>query len=313
MPSAWRRISSSSAMPAPKRSARAHKPTDRARRDLDHPRLASPSMRSSACTGPSTSPSAAHARPVTSSTRASVARVEARRRDVDRLLEVRADERVGLVEDREHRRASPSRSSPSTATSTPGTYSSTSSGPSAMARTRARGRACARRRRRRGSRPGSRSGRPASPPRVARRSGAVDRRRRSPRTRAAAPRPRPARARIAALSRVAATAAGGLCGKPEALARGGGDEHALVVDRDHRVDRRRARRARRSRRPRPRGRRAAPRPPGRPCRPPAPAAPRSRRPPRRRGGPRRGGSRAPGRCAVGSRRSTRGTALSWSA
>ena len=65
MPSAWRRISSSSAMPAPNRSARAHSPPiERAATSITQTR--SPSTRTSACTGPSVSPIAAQARPVTS-------------------------------------------------------------------------------------------------------------------------------------------------------------------------------------------------------------------------------------------------------
>ena len=211
-------------------------------------------------------------------------RGEARRRHVDRLLEVRADERVGLVEEREDSSV-PARRSPSTATSTPGTYSSTSSRPPPAM--------CAMRRPRRSPRRGvvgadhaatGRTARPASPRTGSRRRrhafGIVERprtavgaRRRAPSAVAHRPpcraSPRPPRV--------------GCGGDPRRSPARGGDEHALVVDGDDGVERRTSCRARRSAVRRGAGivERHDQRP-DRPCRRRAPGALRIRPPPRRR-------------------------------
>ena len=100
MPSAWRRTTSSRLMPAPNRSARAQRPPiDRAATSSTHSR--SPSARSSAWIGPSERPIAAAASPTILGTAASDASGSDGWRHVDRLLEVRAGRRVGLVEHRE--------------------------------------------------------------------------------------------------------------------------------------------------------------------------------------------------------------------
>src|SRR5678816_1779134 len=79
---------SSSVMPVPKRSVREQRPPiERAATSSTHGPASL--KRSSACTGPSTSPGAVHGGR------------QARRRDVERLLEVRAFERVRLVEERQ--------------------------------------------------------------------------------------------------------------------------------------------------------------------------------------------------------------------
>ena len=138
---------------------------------------------------------------------------EARRRDVDRLLEVRPDERVGLVEHREHVEAvGTAQRAPRPRPPRPGTYSSTRSGPSAIARMRARRVARLRRRRRRGSRPGSPRvsigfttiGYPTAEALRGTSSAVFDDRERG----LAAPPSPMSSSRIGALSRVAATACG---------------------------------------------------------------------------------------------------------
>src|SRR5947199_5590203 len=71
-PSAWRRISSSSVMPVPNRRVREQRPpSERAATSMTQGPLSL--TLSSAWTGPSVSPSAAHARRVTSAMRACVA------------------------------------------------------------------------------------------------------------------------------------------------------------------------------------------------------------------------------------------------
>ena len=234
--------------------------------------------------GPSTSPIAAQARAGDVVDARERRRVEARRRDVDRLLEVRA-RRAGRAcrtprAPRARRRAGGPRPRPRR----PGTYSSTSSGAvgdgaDALAPRRA---------------PPSASSARITPWLADRPTGftthgkptsgeprrrVVDDRERA----AGAPRRPRARRASPPCRGWRATAAGGLCGKPSrspaaAATSTPWSSTATTASTPRRVVERR-----RSRRRRPRGRRAAPRPPGRPCRRPAPGAPRSRRPPRRRG------------------------------
>ena len=238
-------------------------PADRAGRDLDHPHAVAVDPQLGVHRALRPARSRRRRAPVTSSTRASVAGGEARRRDVDRLLEVRADERVGLVEHREHlerrRRAGGPRPRPRR----PGTYSSTSSGPSAMAPIR-------------GDRGARRVGvvgaDHALAPRAAERLHDARGSRRRAASRSSTDRePRlghlgraPARVRIAALSRVAATASGGLWGKPSRSPAVGGDQRRPGRRPPPPRRPRPVGRAPRWRRRPPRGRRAAPPRPGRP-------------------------------------------------
>ena len=111
-PSAWRRISSSSVIPVAEAERARAEPADRARRHLDHPR---PLARSPAARrGPA--PRSGRA-PRTPPQRVSAHRRldvggQARRRDVDRLLEERAVERIGLVEEGEHVQVAPDAGAP---------------------------------------------------------------------------------------------------------------------------------------------------------------------------------------------------------
>ena len=256
-PRAWRRITCSRLTPAPKRSAREHSP---------------PIER--AASSSTLTPLAVHAqlgvdRSLPQAQRArrprsdrldlgQDGRRQPRRRHVQRLLEVRPLERVGLVEDRQHladaRRAAAPRPPPPRRAG---------SSPAAAARRPAR------RRRRESPRTRSAAARAcsASSARITPRlpdnpSGLTTQGKPTSRATAATSAPQgssakrgcgtPASAsarRIAALSRVRATAAGGLCGKPEALGAQRGGHHTLIVDAHDRGERGLPAHARRSARP----------------------------------------------------------------
>ena len=292
-------------------------PADRPRRDLEHARR--DRRRSGARRGRALGePDRARvARQVRNATRCCTSSGESRRRHVDRLLEVRAVERVGLVEDREHLELRSPRSSPSTATSMPGTYSSTSSGPSAMARMRS---AAWHGRHRVVGADHAATAREADRlhhARVADVAGhlgdlleVLDH-----------PEPglghlgrAPARRASTALSRVARHRSGGLCGKPSRSPAAAAtttpwsstattaSSGAPLVERGDR--RRRRRRDRRAARPRP-GRPSSSAIAWRSSDPTTTSTPRPV--------PRPARSRGPGRSRSGSRRRTRGTVLSWRA
>ncbi len=146
---------SSSDMPVPKRSVRRAEPADRPRRDLEH--QAAPAAVGAAAAPRAPGRPRGRARgPPRPSSRAIAAWVAAGRRDgrhVDRLLEERPVERIGLVEERQGARGRPSSSSPSSATSHAGheVLDEDAVGPLAQLRhvgPRAGSPRCARRRRR---------------------------------------------------------------------------------------------------------------------------------------------------------------------
>ncbi len=128
-PAARRRISSSSETPVPKRSVREQRPPmERAAISMTTAR--SPSTRSSACTGPSMRPRAAAACAVVSRIR--VCAASGRRDGVTYSVSSKNGPVSGSGLSNSARTLSlPSARIPSTATSTPGTYSSTRIRPTA--------------------------------------------------------------------------------------------------------------------------------------------------------------------------------------
>ena len=112
---------------APKPQRPRAQSADRPRRNFQHPRP--PFIHTKLRVHrPVTKPSARTLRSAHSSIAACVSADKPRRRHVNRLLEIRPFERIGLVENRQHAQ-SPTSSNPSIATSAPGMYSSTSTHP----------------------------------------------------------------------------------------------------------------------------------------------------------------------------------------
>ena len=103
---------SSSDMPVPKRERPRAEPADRARGDLDEPRARRVQRAARRGRARPRSPSARAARAAQSAMAACVRRGQPRGRDVDRLLEERAVERVGLVEERQRAEAAARRAAP---------------------------------------------------------------------------------------------------------------------------------------------------------------------------------------------------------